>query len=91
MRSTDKRDREFVDGVWSKVRYLEAQRDIEEERSIEIRNFKKKRMKYLSCFIIGIIILLIPALIERTMGNLLMTILAIYLLGFSSYYENYLI
>lgn len=90
MKPINEREREFIDGVWNKVRYLEYQRNIEEDMMENIKRLKQKRLKIIGLFILVGIIILMAGFVNREFSMGLMSIMGIYLLGFSSYYENYL-
>ncbi|WP_026894689.1 hypothetical protein [Clostridiisalibacter paucivorans] len=90
MKPINEREREFIDGVWNKVRYLEYQRNIKEDMIEDIKRLKQKRLKIIGIFILGAIIILMAGFVNKEFSMGLMSIMGIYLLGFSSYYENYL-
>lgn len=89
MDDMNKRDREFIEEVWKKARYVQHVREKEEmiiqQERLELR---KKRIKFFSLLFIGAAIILMFILLSRAVGEILIYVTGIYSLVAASYYEN---
>lgn len=80
-------ERNFIDGVWKKARYLEYKRAEEKQREVQQTTLKKKKFRSLLSFTIGLILITIPLLIIGDFDEGLAAFICVYMMGFALYYE----
>lgn len=81
-------DRNFIDGVWKKARYLEYIRADEEKKKEELTVLKKKKLISILSFALGLILITIPVLITGDFDEGLVGFISVYMMGFALYYEH---
>lgn len=87
MSDLDTNDRDFIDVIWQKTRYLEHQRYQEEKEIEKLGRIKIKKIKNLLTFCLGLILISVPIIITKEFDETVVALLSLYMLGFALYYE----
>lgn len=80
-------NKDFLNEIWQKTKYLEHQRYQEENKLTELHRTRMKKLKNLLTFCLGLILISIPIMITRQFDETITALLSLYMLGFALYYE----
>jgi hypothetical protein len=87
MEDSNKEDREFIEGVWRKVRYLEHLKE-EEDRAMENQRLMyKKKLRTGIVFLVCTLAIVIPILVVDNFTLVSLTLSGIILLASGTLYE----
>jgi len=84
----DTSDRDFIDAIWKKTRYLEYLRCQEENNAKEVHVLKKKKLKSFLAFSLGLILISVPIIVIKEFDQGFAALLSLYMLSFALYYEH---
>ncbi|SKC88271.1 hypothetical protein [Maledivibacter halophilus] len=88
MSNFNDKDKEFIDAIWKKTRYLKHQRHKEENELEKLHRLKMRKLKNLLTFGTGLILISVPIIITKEFNETITAFLSLYILGFSLYYEH---
>ncbi|WP_432662036.1 hypothetical protein R9X47_15850 [Wukongibacter baidiensis] len=88
MSNPNNNEKNFIDEVWKKARYFEYLKK-EEKKKIDLLMMRKKKLKSLLAFSLGLITLTATTILVSNIldENLSIAAICIYMMSFTLYYE----
>lgn len=81
-------NKDFIEGVWKKARYLEYTRTLEEKKEQESVSLRKRKYKSLLTFGLGLVLVAVPLLVTGSLSSeFAASLIGIYMMSFALYYE----